>query len=130
MVWCALGYALIGSGLTWLVGRPLIALNGERYAREAEFRFALVRVNESGESIALHGGEISRQSLKGSKRTCLRERGVMSIPYVAKLNQHSDHCQYDRDGLAAVEAKRRYKDAGWSARSDVSSADTAAMIAA
>ena len=57
MVWCALGYALIGSGLTWLVGRPLIALNGERYAREAEFRFALVRVNESGESIALHGGE-------------------------------------------------------------------------
>ena len=57
MVWCALGYALIGSVLTWLVGRPLIALNGERYAREAEFRFALVRVNESGESIALHGGE-------------------------------------------------------------------------
>ena len=57
MVWCALGYALIGSGLTWFVGRPLIALNGERYAREAEFRFALVKVNESGESIALHGGE-------------------------------------------------------------------------
>jgi len=57
MVWCALVYALIGSVLTWLVGRPLIALNGERYAREAEFRFALVRVNESGESIALHGGE-------------------------------------------------------------------------
>src|SRR5664279_708780 len=57
MVWCALAYALIGSGLTWLVGRPLIALNGERYAREAEFRFALVRVNESGDSIALHGGE-------------------------------------------------------------------------
>jgi putative ATP-binding cassette transporter len=42
MVWCALA---------------LIALNAERYAREAEFRFALVRVNESGESIALHGGE-------------------------------------------------------------------------
>lgn len=57
MVWCALIYALIGSTLTWLVGRPLIMLNGERYAREAEFRFGLVRVNESGESIALHGGE-------------------------------------------------------------------------
>lgn len=57
MVWCAIAYALIGSGLTWLVGRRLIALNAERYAREAEFRFALVRVNESGESIALHGGE-------------------------------------------------------------------------
>jgi putative ATP-binding cassette transporter len=57
MVWCAIAYALCGSGLTWLVGRPLIALNAERYLREAEFRFALVRVNESGESIALHGGE-------------------------------------------------------------------------
>ena len=57
MVWCAVAYALIGSALTWLVGRPLIALNAERYAREADFRFALVRVNESGESIALHAGE-------------------------------------------------------------------------
>jgi len=57
MVWCALAYAVIGSGLTWLVGRPLIRLNSERYAREAEFRFALVRVNESGESIALQSGE-------------------------------------------------------------------------
>jgi putative ATP-binding cassette transporter len=57
MVWCALAYAIIGSGLTWLVGRPLIRLNGERYAREAELRFALVRVNEAGESVALHGGE-------------------------------------------------------------------------
>jgi vitamin B12/bleomycin/antimicrobial peptide transport system ATP-binding/permease protein len=57
MVWCAIAYAAIGSSLTFLVGRPLIALNAERYAREAEFRFALVRVNESGESIALHGGE-------------------------------------------------------------------------
>ena len=48
MVWCALAYASIGSGLTWLVGRPLIALNGERYAREAEFRFAVVRVPGAG----------------------------------------------------------------------------------
>jgi putative ATP-binding cassette transporter len=61
MVWCAIAYALFGSVLTWLVGRPLIALNGERYAHEAEFRFALVRVNESGESIALHGGEKDEQ---------------------------------------------------------------------
>lgn len=57
MVWCAIAYAVIGSGLTYLVGRPLIALNTERYAREAAFRFALVRVNESSECIALHKGE-------------------------------------------------------------------------
>jgi putative ATP-binding cassette transporter len=57
MVWVAMAYALIGSGLTWLVGRPLIRLNSERYAREADLRFALVRVNESAESISLYGGE-------------------------------------------------------------------------
>ncbi|MBJ6127012.1 SbmA/BacA-like family transporter [Microvirga splendida] len=57
MVWIAIGYASIGSGLTWLVGRPLIRLNTIRYAREADLRFALVRVNESSESVALYNGE-------------------------------------------------------------------------
>ena len=57
MVWCALIYAAVGSLLTWRVGTPLIGLNAELYAREAELRFALVRVNESAESIALCGGE-------------------------------------------------------------------------
>ena len=43
--------------LSWRVGRPLIDLNAERYAREAEFRFALVRVNEEIEGVTLNGGE-------------------------------------------------------------------------
>jgi vitamin B12/bleomycin/antimicrobial peptide transport system ATP-binding/permease protein len=57
MVWCALAYALGGSLLAWRVGRPLIPLNATRYAREAELRFALVRVNENAEGIALHRSE-------------------------------------------------------------------------
>jgi len=57
MVWVAIAYAGLGSGLTLLVGRPLIALNTERYAREADLRFALVRVNESAESVSLYNGE-------------------------------------------------------------------------
>jgi vitamin B12/bleomycin/antimicrobial peptide transport system ATP-binding/permease protein len=57
MVWCALAYALGGSLLAWRIGRPLVALNAERYAREADLRFALVRVNEHADGIALHGGE-------------------------------------------------------------------------
>jgi putative ATP-binding cassette transporter len=67
MVWCALFYAAAGSWLTWLVGRPLIRLNAERCAREADLRFALVRVHESAEAIALHRGERDeRQILNGS----------------------------------------------------------------
>ncbi len=57
MVWCALAYSLGGSLFAWRLGRPLIALNAERYQRESDLRFALVRVNEFAEGIALYGGE-------------------------------------------------------------------------
>lgn len=57
LVWCALAYAGLGSWLTWLIGRPLIRLNADRYAREAELRSALMRVGESAQAIALYRGE-------------------------------------------------------------------------
>ena len=67
MLWCALLYSAAGSWLAWVVGRPLIRLNAERYAREAELRTALVRVHESAEAIAFHGGESDeRRTLDGS----------------------------------------------------------------
>jgi vitamin B12/bleomycin/antimicrobial peptide transport system ATP-binding/permease protein len=57
MVWCALASAGTGSWLSWRVGRPLIQLNAERYAQEAELRFALVRLNEHIDAVSLFGGE-------------------------------------------------------------------------
>ncbi len=63
MVWCALAYALGGSWLAWRVGRPLIPLNATRYAREAELRFALVRINENAEGISLHGSEAQERQI-------------------------------------------------------------------
>jgi vitamin B12/bleomycin/antimicrobial peptide transport system ATP-binding/permease protein len=63
MVWCALAYSLGGSLLAWHVGRPLIPLNAERYAREADLRIALVRVNEHADGIVLHGGEADERRL-------------------------------------------------------------------
>jgi putative ATP-binding cassette transporter len=70
MVWCALLYAFTGSWLAWLVGRPLIRLNAERYAREADLRFAVVRIHESAEAIAFHGGETDeRQTMNGAITT-------------------------------------------------------------
>ena len=53
----SLGWAAAGSWLTWLVGRPLIRLNAEKCAREADLRFSLVRAHESAEVIALQKGE-------------------------------------------------------------------------
>ena len=57
LMWCALLYAGTASFLSWRVGRPLIALDAERYGREAELRFALVRANEEIEGITIYGGE-------------------------------------------------------------------------
>ncbi len=57
MVWCALLYAGAASYLSWRVGRPLIALDADHYAREAELRFGLVRVSEEIEGITLYSGE-------------------------------------------------------------------------
>jgi vitamin B12/bleomycin/antimicrobial peptide transport system ATP-binding/permease protein len=57
MVWVALAYALIGTTLTHLVGRPLSILNFRQQRVEADFRYALVRVRENMESIALYRGE-------------------------------------------------------------------------
>ncbi|HRO10994.1 ABC transporter ATP-binding protein/permease [Amaricoccus sp.] len=57
MVWAALLYAGTGSLVSWRVGRPLVRLNTDRYAREAEFRFALVQGSERAEGIALSNSE-------------------------------------------------------------------------
>jgi putative ATP-binding cassette transporter len=57
MVWAAVFYAVSASLLSYWIGRSLIARNSERYAREAELRFSLVRVNEHIDAISLAGGE-------------------------------------------------------------------------
>jgi putative ATP-binding cassette transporter len=63
MVWCALAYSLGGSLLGWQVGRPLVPLNAERYAREADLRVALVRISEHADGIVLHDGEADERRL-------------------------------------------------------------------
>jgi vitamin B12/bleomycin/antimicrobial peptide transport system ATP-binding/permease protein len=57
MLWAAIIYASAGSLLSYWVGRGLISRNAERYAREADLRFSLVRVNEHVDDISLADGE-------------------------------------------------------------------------
>jgi putative ATP-binding cassette transporter len=57
MVWAGIIYAGSASLLSLWVGRSLVARNAERYAREADLRFSLVRVNEHIDSISLADGE-------------------------------------------------------------------------
>lgn len=57
MVWFALLYAIAGSWLTHLIGRPLIGLNFDQQRFEADYRFSLVRLRENSEGVALYRGE-------------------------------------------------------------------------
>ena len=57
MVWVALVYAIAGTVLAHLIGRPLINLNFNQQKFEANFRFSLVRFRENAESIAFYSGE-------------------------------------------------------------------------
>jgi putative ATP-binding cassette transporter len=57
MLWAAIIYAAAGSLLSYWVGRDLINRNAERYAREADLRFSLVRINEHLDGISLAAGE-------------------------------------------------------------------------
>ncbi|HEY1933528.1 MAG TPA: ABC transporter ATP-binding protein/permease [Acetobacteraceae bacterium] len=63
MVWVALIYAIFGSWCTHLVGRPLSALNFRQQRVEADFRYALVRIRENMEGIALQRGEHEENAL-------------------------------------------------------------------
>ena len=63
MVWVALLYAVVGTWLTHLVGRPLSALRFRQQRVEADFRYSLVRVRENMEGIALYAGEAEEKGI-------------------------------------------------------------------
>lgn len=62
MVWFALGYAVVGSGLVWRVGKPLVPQNFARQRFEADFRFGLIRIRENAEAVALYRGEAEEKA--------------------------------------------------------------------
>ncbi len=57
MVWAAIAYSGTASLLSYWIGRDLVARNVEHYAREADLRYSLVRVNDHLDAISLSGGE-------------------------------------------------------------------------
>src|SRR5712675_2654197 len=57
LVIAAIVYAAIASGAIVTIGRRFVQISEDKNQAEAEFRYALTRVRENGESIALLGGE-------------------------------------------------------------------------
>ncbi|MDE1905475.1 MAG: ABC transporter ATP-binding protein/permease [Rhodospirillales bacterium] len=73
MLWVAVLYSLVGTGITHLIGRRLIPLSFNQQKYEANFRFRLVRVRENPEGIALSHGEAEEDAELGSSFQFVRD---------------------------------------------------------
>ncbi|MCX8254777.1 ABC transporter [Beijerinckiaceae bacterium RH AL1] len=70
LFWCALAFAMLGTGGTMGIGRKLATLAFARQHYEANYRFSLARLREYSEQIALLFGEKT-------------ERGILSERFVS-----------------------------------------------
>ncbi len=57
LVFVVLGYSLVGTVITFFVGRRLVRLNFNQLRFEADFRYSLIHIRDNAESIAFYQGE-------------------------------------------------------------------------
>ena len=55
-------YSIGGTVISAKLGQPLVGLNFKQEAREADFRYGLVRVRENAESVAFYQGEAAENA--------------------------------------------------------------------
>jgi vitamin B12/bleomycin/antimicrobial peptide transport system ATP-binding/permease protein len=67
MFWVAPLYVVIATFLTHVLGRELPGLLAEEQKREADFRFALMRIRENSSAIALSGGEAAERRILSAR---------------------------------------------------------------
>lgn len=67
MVWAAPIYVAVSSAITHWLGAPLKNLMFEQQRREGDFRFALARLRENAEPVALAGGQAVERAILGQR---------------------------------------------------------------
>ncbi len=67
LVWTALAYSIVGTWITHKVGHRLVALNFVQQKLEADFRYAMVRLRETAESVAFYEGATRERSILGNR---------------------------------------------------------------
>jgi len=66
LVWAGLIYNLVGTLITFKIGRPLVKLNFEQQQREATFRFSAIDLRSHAEQVAMYRGEHHQKSILNS----------------------------------------------------------------
>ncbi len=76
MFWAAILYAVVGSWLTYRIGRPLVRINFNLQRYNADFRYRMTRIRENAEPVALYHGEPDEErGLSGSFARVYRPGG-------------------------------------------------------
>ena len=86
LVWLAVLYAGVGTYITFKIGRPLIKLDFQQQAYEADFRFGLLRVREYSEDIAFYQGEAQEKSGLTSKFHNVVDNFMRVVKRTLKIN--------------------------------------------
>ncbi|HEX5999537.1 MAG TPA: ABC transporter ATP-binding protein/permease [Hyphomicrobiaceae bacterium] len=79
MVWVALAYAGIASGLMLWIGAPLVGFVGRKNEAEGYFRFGMMRVRDNAESVALMDGGRYEQMALGQSYNRVLERWMAIV---------------------------------------------------
>lgn len=88
LVWVSLMYALVGTYLTHIIGKPLSAILFKGEKKEADFRYQLIRTRENAEAIAMYdAGEFEKDGIlekfekivKNTKEMIFREMKITSF---------------------------------------------------
>jgi vitamin B12/bleomycin/antimicrobial peptide transport system ATP-binding/permease protein len=85
LVWVCIAYALLGTWLTHVIGRPLISLYFQQERVEADYRFSLARLREYTEQVALLGGEEAEEEALRGRFTKIVQNFMQIVRRVMRL---------------------------------------------
>ena len=80
LVWTALAYSVLGTWITHKVGHKLVGLNFIQQKMEADFRYAMVRLRETAETVAFYNGAPQEKKILGTRFQKL----VVNTVYIIK----------------------------------------------
>ena len=86
MLFVAILYSVIGTWLTYRIGKPLVGVNFERQRFNADFRYRMTRVRENAESIALYQGEAQEEAGLHSTFGRIYQNWLLFMRYSKRLN--------------------------------------------
>ncbi|MBS1142118.1 MAG: transporter family protein [Proteobacteria bacterium] len=89
MFWLAIGWGVLQTIVTHLAGHKLAGVTVEQHKVEADFRFALSKVRDSAEQIALYKGEAVEQGRLGHLFSEIRRNWSELMRYHIFLNMAS-----------------------------------------